>query len=77
MTDLKPCPFCGEKPKKYVCDTSGAYIGTFGSGLVVLHGRKIDHLLIMCPKCGIRTKTYLTDKGAINAWNRRTKQCNL
>ena len=29
MTELKPCPFCGETPKKYVCDGSGAYIGTF------------------------------------------------
>ena len=68
-TELKPCPFCGGKPRVLVCDGSGQYHSNLGT--VVYYGRKMTHLLIMCDKCHIRTQAYLTRRGVFNAWNRR------
>ena len=68
--ELKPCPFCGEVPKVFSCDGSGSFFVPIGT-TANFYGRKIDHLLIRCNKCGIRTKAYKTNKGLFNAWNRR------
>lgn len=67
MNDLKPCPFCGGEPKIFVCDGSGSFWNSIETP--VLAG--LDHFLIRCTKCGIRTKAYLTNRGVYNAWNRR------
>ena len=67
--ELKACPFCGGKPRVFVCDGSGSYYSNVGT--VVYYGRQMTHLLIMCDKCHIRTQPYLTERGVFNAWNRR------
>lgn len=66
--ELKPCPFCKGKAVVFTCDGSGSF---FGQRNCVFYGRKLDHLLIKCSKCGIRTKAYKTEKGLFKAWNRR------
>lgn len=65
LIELKPCPFCGGKPVTFSCDGSGRYYAELGT--VRLHGANLDHFLIKCEKCGIRTKTYLTKRGVFNA----------
>lgn len=70
MDELKPCPFCRGEAKVYVCDGSGSLWSTIGTASI--GGRPLTHKLIMCTKCGVRTKAFLTDRGVFNAWNRRT-----
>lgn len=70
MDGLKQCPFCGGEPKLMVCDGSGNHYADIGT--TVLYGREVTHKLIRCSKCGVRTKPYLTDKGLLKGWNRRT-----
>ncbi len=53
----------------FVCDGAGSFYSNIGT--VQMMGRKLDHKLIRCQKCGIRTKAYLTERGVFNAWNRR------
>ena len=67
--ELKPCPFCKGKAVVFACDGSGSFFAQIGCALFC--GRKLDHLLIKCNKCGIRTKAYKTEKGLFKAWNRR------
>lgn len=71
MAELKPCPFCGGIAVVKVCDGSGSFYTDIGTE--VFYGRKMNHCLIMCKKCRIRTQAYLTRRGAFNAWNRRTE----
>ena len=66
---LKPCPFCNGKAQVKVCDGSGSLYADIGTD--VFMGRKMSHCLIKCKRCGVRTKAYLTRRGAFNAWNRR------
>ena len=61
MAELKPCPFCGGAAMRMNCD---------GKGQPIAKWLEI-HYVVRCLKCGIRTNTYQTKKGAINAWNRR------
>ena len=68
---LKPCPFCGAEAIPKSCDSTGAIWSEVGTA--VLFGKKLDHYLIQCQKCGIRTKSYKTRKGVFNAWNRRAE----
>lgn len=68
MSELKSCPFCGSIPHMMACNGSGQYMA--GIGTVSIGGIKTDHVLIVC-NCGIRTKPYLTKRGAFNMWNRR------
>lgn len=72
MSELKPCPFCKGKAVVYSCDGSGHYYNELGTPVAC--GRNLTHLIIICDKCGIRTKPYLTRKGVFNAWNRRDKE---
>ena len=71
MAELKPCPFCGCKAIVFSCDGSGSFYSHLGQGQ--LFGRKLDHKLIRCQKCGVRTKAYKTGRGLFNAWNRRAE----
>jgi Lar family restriction alleviation protein len=67
--ELKPCPFCGGKPQMFACDGSGSFFAPIGT--TQFWGRKLDHFLIRCTACGVRTKAYKTNRGVFNAWNRR------
>ena len=69
MSGLKQCPFCGGEAKVMACDGAGCYFSDLGTAC--LRGRPLDHLLIRCEKCGMRTKAYSTERGVIKAWNRR------
>lgn len=68
---LKPCPFCGGKAQINVCDRAGLFHGRIG--MVSIRGRQMTHKMILCEKCGAKTKAYLTDIGVFNAWNRRAE----
>lgn len=68
MNELKPCPFCGSEAKLFYCDTDGKYRSNVSGS--ILHGIKLDYKVIVCEKCGVRTKTYSTNR-VFNAWNRR------
>ena len=67
--ELKPCPFCGCEAEINACDGAGLFHGKVG--MASIGGRPMTHKLIICKKCGVRTKAYLTDRGVFNAWNRR------
>ena len=54
--ELKPCPFCEGEPKVFACDGAGSFYSDVGTAQIM--GRKLDHKLIRCQKCGIRTKAY-------------------
>lgn len=62
MAKLKPCPFCGGNGAMLPCD---------GHGQPTIRRRE-THYRVLCLKCKVRTNAYLTEKGAFNAWNRRT-----
>lgn len=68
--ELKPCPFCDNAPTLCVCDGSGT-VWTKDLETEVLWGHKMTHCMIVCQKCGIKTKPYLTRKGLRKMWNRR------
>lgn len=57
MTDLKPCPFCG--------------------GEASTNSSRFDSVSIVyntsCMSCSSGTSEYLTEKEAIDAWNRRVE----
>ena len=69
MSELKPCPFCGGKPRVDACDGAAMFHGHIGTASI--GGRPMTHKMIYCSKCGVHTKAYLTDRGLFNAWNRR------
>ena len=71
LEKLKPCPFCEGTAKLKSCDGSGSFYSDLGTKM--LFGRKLTHFLIICDKCGIRTKAYLTIKGVVKSWNRRVE----
>lgn len=62
MTELKPCPFCGNNAKARV----------FTSGCL----KKIKVWYIECCVCRIRTSVEHDLDRAIEAWNRRAKDGN-
>lgn len=57
MSDLKPCPICGEQP----------FLGHEENGL---YGSSILYYVV-CPSCGIRTQKDRTVGTVIKTWNRR------
>lgn len=60
MSELKPCPFCGEPPViQHISDS------LFDCGIFAFW--------IVCPKCGIRTQRNRDKTKIIEAWNRRVK----
>ena len=66
---LKPCPFCGGKaavllnPQYYFSDAGQ-----------IQHRQKLFYR-IACHACGALTQLMETKQEAIEAWNRRTKEC--
>lgn len=67
--ELMRCPFCGHDAEVKVCDGSGTVVADVGTE--TRWGRKMTHCFIWCKKCRNRTQSYLTRRGAFNAWNRR------
>lgn len=72
MDDLKSCPFCGGIAQFCATDDGGKYATPDLRKGVMIRGLLMTHRIIRCMKCGARTKVYATDRGAFNAWNRRT-----
>lgn len=74
MSELKPCPFCGEAKLLTVCDNSNrVYLHhpVFGE----LREPKPDRFWAACMRCGAAlhgdTFGYKNEEEAISAWNRR------
>lgn len=62
MNDIKPCPFCGTKPrKKDVHD-----------GWKILDTEKRRY--VECPTCGARGPLDENKVRAVDAWNVRTQE---
>lgn len=57
MTELKPCPFCGN------CDVIATPWRAF---------ENVFYKCI-CPKCGASVGSYDTENKAVEAWNRRNE----
>lgn len=55
MTELKPCPFCGNSAYQHMKYT--------------IHDHKLRHV-VKCTKCNAIME-YRDKKSAIEAWNRR------
>lgn len=70
MNELELCPCCGGIAVMERCDKYGQY-HTKDIGVVMLRGREMSHKMVICQHCGLRTKAYLTERGAANSWNRR------
>lgn len=68
-TDILPCPCCGGKALHYYCTSSGHNLW---GNKTFMAGEKVDHSIVKCLKCGLQTKVYSTENGAVNSWNRRT-----
>lgn len=79
MSELKPCPFCGGKASvRHVPYTTTKFNPTFtvdGFGSLGYETPKTTtKYTIKCNKCKATMGAYSTQKSAITAWNRRTKQ---
>ena len=61
MSELKCCPFCGEKPKIATCDW----------------GYSVKEYWCYCSSCGCETKKYHSKEDAIEQWNTRTPMDNI
>lgn len=63
MTELKPCPFCGGKPKLnkrwYCTDENGADVHLYG---------------VFCTGCYVMFLENNTEEDAIRLWNRRVSE---
>ena len=68
---LKYFPICGGEAKRYYCAADGTCTSNVRGGIA--HGKPINHNLIMCTKCGLRTKVYATDRCCVS-WNRRANE---
>ena len=69
MADLLNCAHCGGEAKHFFCTPNGQHLWNVDNAVIC--GQKTSHNVIICSKCGIRTKVYATKKGCFNAWNRR------
>lgn len=56
MTELKPCPFCGQKARKYLAEENRLHI---------------RYWAVQCFVCHCRTAGYQDYDKAVRAWNRR------
>lgn len=72
MAELKPCPFCTGVATHWYCTANGLYVTKFFGQ--ILRGLKAEHSVIVCNKCGCRTKVYLHKRNAFKAWNRRSEE---
>ena len=61
MSELKCCPFCGEKPKIATCDW----------------GYSVKEYWCYCSSCGCETQKYHSKEDAIEQWNTRTTMANI
>ena len=66
MAELKPCPFCGNKPQvRYTGCGSGSH--GYTSNILM----ESNAGFVICLKCECRTSTYSKVSRAISKWNRR------
>ena len=70
INELKPCPFCGDKPQIATekCLTSLAFNKGYPDN-GNLYIQKTMYL-VKCICCSL-SKRYITEQEAIEAWNRR------
>ena len=61
MSDLLPCPFCGEQHQLVIDTYDVTACGTE------------QKTVIECLECGTRSRPYSTREDAINAWNTRAQ----
>lgn len=63
MSELKPCPMCGQISETRVQKGK------------TLYGRVYDYFYVICtnPDCEIRTPDFSTQKKAARCWNRRVR----
>ena len=60
MTEMKPCPFCGEKHDLFVFEYPFKKTGLKGC-------------YVMCKRCGASTGRSETTKEAVKVWNERNE----
>lgn len=67
MKELKPCPFCGGE----------AILGDIRMTTLAYSPRiRTTYRRVFCENCGAATKSYETEKNAINAWNSRAQEAS-
>lgn len=71
MSELKHCPFCGGNALMRICDRFGRNETNPNAKMSEEKRKLLSEYKVMCFRCGARTKSYKTLKGAFNAWNRR------
>ena len=71
MEELKPCPFCGDKPQITTekCLTSLEFHKGYPDNGRNLYIQKTMYL-VECICCSL-SKRYITEQEAIEAWDRR------
>lgn len=63
MTDLKPCPNCGMKPRPYTLDI-----------VFVNNGKDPDKSVMACGRCRFSVPQERTYKGTFAAWNAQPRE---
>lgn len=64
MTELKACPFCGDRPEVFVDNAVFSLLGI----------DEENTLFCVSCHCGIHTTYFHKREDAIEAWNRRAKE---
>ena len=70
MSELKPCPFCGEQNLSI----------SMACWSIAQEDDKlqwVDYWYVVCGKCGTKSYQYGTETLAAEAWNRRASDENV